>query len=323
MVSQLENESYQAMGVARRHAVGPNPPFGVYIRCYARRCFKNPVLKLGGDSSHRGTQRCAWAGSARKGEAVIVGVYFSGTGNTKHCVETFVRLCDPVGTAVPLESPEVCRTAAGRDLLVLGYPVYFSNAPRIVQDFIAENGALFAGRRVFLIATMGLFSGDGTGCAARLLQRCGAEIVGGLHLKMPDCIGDEKVLKKSVEENRATVRRAEEKIADAARRLCAGAPTREGLGVAARMAGLFGQRLWFYGKTAGYKQKPDIDRKRCSGCGRCTRLCPMGNLALEGGKAVARGRCTLCYRCFGHCPEQALTILGKQVYEQCLFENYR
>jgi hypothetical protein len=49
---------------------------------------------------------------------------------------------------------------------------------------------------------MGLFSGDGTGCSARLLKKYGAKIVGGLHIKMPDCIGDVKLLKKTLDANK-------------------------------------------------------------------------------------------------------------------------
>ena len=49
---------------------------------------------------------------------------------------------------------------------------------------------------------MGLFSGDGAGILGRLLQQYGAEIIGGLHLRMPDSIGDEKVLKRPLEKNK-------------------------------------------------------------------------------------------------------------------------
>ena len=34
------------------------------------------------------------------------------------------------------------------------------------------------------------------------------------------------------------------------------------------------------------------------------------------------GKCTMCYRCFSNCPKQAITIIGKQVYEQSKFEKY-
>lgn len=170
---------------------------------------------------------------------------------------------------------------------------------------------------------MGLFSGDGTGCSARLFQKYSAVILGGLHLKMPDCIGDEKLLKKSIEENRELISKAEKKISIAASSLKEGRPHKEGLGFLYHMAGLFGQRLWFYGKAASYKQKPNIDAEICIGCGRCAAICPMDNILIEKGKAISHNQCTLCYRCFSQCPTKALTILGKQVHEQCFFEKYR
>ena len=50
-----------------------------------------------------------------------------------------------------------------------------------------------------------------------MLEGYGACITGGLHLKMPDSIGDEKALKRPLEKNKALVREAEIKIKDAAR----------------------------------------------------------------------------------------------------------
>jgi hypothetical protein len=64
--------------------------------------------------------------------------------------------------------------------------------PKILRDFIIQNKELWENKKVFVIATMGLFSGDGAGILGRLLQQYGAEIIGGLHLKMPDSIGDKK-----------------------------------------------------------------------------------------------------------------------------------
>ena len=48
---------------------------------------------------------------------------------------------------------------------------------------------------------MGAFSGDGTGCLARVLKRYGAIILGGMQFRMPDAVCDSKLLKKSLEEN--------------------------------------------------------------------------------------------------------------------------
>lgn len=253
----------------------------------------------------------------------LTGVFFSGTGNTKHCVEKFIKCFDTGKAAVPIESTDVRIRIAEDEFIVFGYPIYFSNIPKIVRGFILGNGDCFAGKKVFLLATMGLFSGDGAGCSARLLKKSGAQIVGGLHVKMPDCIGDKKLLKKPLEENKRIVREADEKIRLAAQRLKDGNPAKDGLNPFDHMAGLFGQRLWFYGETASYQKKPDIDRQKCTGCGLCVKLCPMKNLRLSNGKAVSGEKCTLCYRCFSRCPVRALTILGKEVFEQCLFEDYQ
>jgi len=236
-------------------------------------------------------------------------------------VEHFVKKYDSHSAAIAMESPNVLSGISQHDFIVFGYPVYFSNAPKIVQDFIQNNAAHFRAKKIFIIATMGLFSGDGTGCTARLFQKYGAAIIGGLHLKMPDSIGDEKVLKRTAEKNRSLIAEADRKIEAAVQKLKFNNAPREGLGFLYHMAGLFGQRLWFYGKSTSYKKKPDIDTAECIGCGKCVDLCPMKNLSIENGKAVSSNQCTLCYRCFSRCPAKAITILGKKVYEQWEFTD--
>lgn len=79
---------------------------------------------------------------------------------------------------------------------------------------------------------------------ARLLKRYGAEIVGGLHMKMPDSIGDVKALKRDFTANKELVRNAEQKICKAVSEPKNGKPPREGLGIGAHLAELFGQSLF-------------------------------------------------------------------------------
>ena len=214
----------------------------------------------------------------------MIGIYLSGTGNTKHCVEKLVNLLDDTARCIPLETPY------------------------IINMLENEN-------------TMGLFSGDGTGCTARLLKKYGAEILGGLQIKMPDSVRDSKLLKKGIEENRQIVKNADKRIEQTAEQIKRGIYPKEGLSFIAHIKGLFGQRLWFYRKTIYYTDKLKISDS-CIGCGLCSKECPMKNIKMKENRAVPGKRCTMCYRCISLCPQKAITLLGKKVQEQCRLEKY-
>ena len=214
----------------------------------------------------------------------MIGIYLSGTGNTKHCVEKLVNLLDDTARCIPLETPY------------------------IINMLENEN-------------TMGLFSGDGTGCTARLLKKYGAEILGGLQIKMPDSVCDSKLLKKGIEENRQSVKNADKRIEQTAEQIKRGIYPKEGLSFIAHIKGLFGQRLWFYRKTIYYTDKLKISDS-CIGCGLCSKECPMKNIKMKENRAVPGKRCTMCYRCISLCPQKAITLLGKKVQEQCRLEKY-
>lgn len=246
----------------------------------------------------------------------MIGVYFSGTGNTKFCVDRFLQAYASSNNSFSIEEHETLEKIKHEDALVLGYPVQFSNIPKILRDYIVEHQQIWKGKKIFIIATMGLFSGDGAGILARLLAHYGAIIVGGLHLIMPNSISDGRALGRSLEKNKALVMKANRKIARAASHVKNGRPPQEGLGIAAHFAGLFGQRLYFSWKTKNYTDQLKINASNCIGCGLCEKLCPMGNITVANGIAVSGDRCTMCYRCISQCPKQAITLLGKRVFQQ-------
>lgn len=252
----------------------------------------------------------------------MLGIYFSGTGNSKFAAECFCKNYDKDSKALSIEDQDAISEIKRSDLLVFSYPVQYSTVPKILRDFITNNSELWMNKKVFIIATMGLFSGDGSGILGRLLHGFGAEVIGGLHLKMPDSIGDEKALKRPLEKNKELVRAAESKIKESVRLLKEGNPTREGLGPLYQMAGLFGQRLYFGHKTKEYSSKLKINADKCVVCGLCVKLCPMNNITVASGKAVSGNQCTMCYRCINKCPKQAITLLGKNIVEQSVIEKY-
>lgn len=144
----------------------------------------------------------------------MVGIYFSGTGNTKYCLNKFLEYYseNKENKLYSIEDRNCIKEIIANKEITLAYPIYYSDLPIIVRNFIIDNKEIFKNKNIFIIVTMGLFSGDGVGCSARLLKKYGANIIGGLHLKIPDCIGDEKALKKSLEENKLVVKKANIKI---------------------------------------------------------------------------------------------------------------
>ena len=160
---------------------------------------------------------------------------------------------------------------------------------------------------------MEIFSGDGTGCAARILRRAGAKITGGAHIRMPAFILDVAIFSYSAQKNERLIKEAKAKLECASEAFAAGKPPQEGLGVLCRIAGLLRQRLWMkiWDKTPFAKRKPSLDTSRCNGCGECAKSCPMQNIKIAHGKAKFGERCTICYRCVNKCRQKAITILGK------------
>ena len=135
----------------------------------------------------------------------MIGIYFSGTGNTKLCVDKFLQEYDHSQNIFSIEDKWTLEEIKNNHEIVIGYPVQYSNIPKILRDYVMSNQYIWKGKKVFVIATMGLFSGDGAGILARLLNSYGAVIAGGLHLIMSDSIGDLKVLKRSPEKNKELV----------------------------------------------------------------------------------------------------------------------
>ena len=52
----------------------------------------------------------------------MIGIYLSGTGNSKHCVEKFVQLLDENGRTFPIENPQVIEEIKKETDIVVGYP---------------------------------------------------------------------------------------------------------------------------------------------------------------------------------------------------------
>ena len=67
-----------------------------------------------------------------------------------------------------------------------------------------------------------------------------------------------------------------------------------------------------------------IDEETCTGCGLCVSVCKDFSLTLKNGKAVLSGQsifgCTGCGHCMAICPEGAISIRGREISPEDLFD---
>ena len=63
----------------------------------------------------------------------MLGIYFSGTGNTRHAVERFVTAIDNSAKSLSIEDCGVLGELAKHEMIVFGFPVYYSNIPKIAK----------------------------------------------------------------------------------------------------------------------------------------------------------------------------------------------
>lgn len=63
-------------------------------------------------------------------------------------------------------------------------------------------------------------------------------------------------------------------------------------------------------KLAEIKAKQMSVSAQCIGCGQCEKLCPKGNIRLEGGRPVFGTSCIQCLSCLQYCPKEAIHLGG-------------
>jgi ferredoxin len=85
------------------------------------------------------------------------------------------------------------------------------------------------------------------------------------------------------------------------------------------VAGLEGQlsdvrgRIQRLGAAPGGKRRAVVDRLRCTGCGMCERVCPVGAIRVSHVAYVDNDRCTGCGLCAQNCPQGAINLSGKAI----------
>lgn len=263
--------------------------------------------------------------------------YFSGTGNTRWVAREIARNVDDRALVRSIESTTIAEAddlIDGASLVGFGYPIYASDLPQPMKDFLSAL-APHPGKTAFVFCTQWMFSGDGARAAMRYLRHAGFAVRFAEHFRMPndisvtairfpytnDPVRIGRVLARSARRAAVFGRRVRgdppRRVLDALR------PRRRGFSPFSRFLGWF-QRVPVRATFERWRNDIAVDPARCTRCGRCIRLCPSGNLTYDSAADAfpTRGTCVLCMRCYDFCPESAVAYM-KRLHDLRRGEPYR
>lgn len=250
---------------------------------------------------------------------------FSGTGNTWWTAKEFKRQLESYEHLVDIISienkefrlKEVAARINGCDIMGVAYPVYSSEMPPIMIDYLTRLAEHFprpqkVKRRALSITTMGWFSGDGALTPAPYLEKLGFELSWAYNFVMPFNMGIPNLKfgpppEEEIEEKKRIVK---EKIAELSAKIRENRKSLQGRGLWDRFLG-WGQR--FFSTSMMHKLNIAVNEERCVRCGICWKSCPTGNIIYHQSKDSfsTKKSCTYCLRCYNFCPKLAIKVYGK------------
>ena len=229
--------------------------------------------------------------------------YFSGTGNSLYVAR---HLADALGERL---SPMTFPTPTDDEVVGLVFPVYGWGIPNIVDKFARNLKASLLGGRLeggFLYAVM--TCGDDMGYADNILEKAlGRKLDAAFSVLMPDVyvclpgfdVDSKEECREKFEQEEVAVKEIAACISQrqAVRRLKRG-------GFPWTKTYIIRPLFNRYLVTDKYFR---VDASKCISCGRCRKLCPVGNIIVDEVPHW-QSNCTGCLACYHACPYHAINF---------------
>lgn len=247
-------------------------------------------------------------------------VYFSGTGNTAYIAHQIRdgllgRGLEASSYSIEedvMKSMESLKEIIDHtDLLFIGYPIYGSKAPKIMEAFIESLPTCREDKSVVVFTTVALMSGDGPIYLKKTLNNKGYDLIYAREFIMnnnfnvpgfPDVlrVGNEEKINKRLKKSDFRVDQLIDKLLSDKKKL---------------------QGNNLVGKALGATQRAHVDsliekicdtmlveHSRCNTCQLCIKKCPVHNIQLTHGQISFKDQCIGCMRCYHLCPKEAINI---------------
>lgn len=232
--------------------------------------------------------------------------FFSGTGNSQYIAEQFAKRMGIKVYSIeePLDFDCLLRD---EDTIAVCYPIYGSCVPRIMREFVLQHRPHFETKKLIILCTQMLFSGDGARAFARIIPGCDDRVIYAEHFLMPNNICNFFLFPISEKEAAVKPLKALKKLDRVCLHIQNSVVKRRGWNIFSTLLGKT-QNI-AYPKLEKKGRSSFIADESCIGCGLCVKCCPVHNLEMRNGTVVQKDRCILCYRCVNRCPKQSCTVL--------------
>lgn len=233
-------------------------------------------------------------------------IYFSGTGNSLAIARSIAEATKD--QVLPLVEA-VRQDLSHEKRIGLVYPSYDFNAPPAVRNLVPRL-KLNPQAYVFIIIPCGAQAGNSSWTIRKLLRQKGIEVAYIHKIRVPD--NSAIVFGRNPNDQKWKFERFSKRLETIVSDIRAERR--------AHHYSWWSPLAWIMGTERMQEWmirtfRPSVNAEKCIGCGICTRVCPMRNIALtdretpndRSAEVAAIGpHCTACLACLHACPQQAI-----------------
>lgn len=234
--------------------------------------------------------------------------YFSATGNSLEIARKIAKvLGDCVIKSMATKAPSEPVGGPGESVGFI-FPVFYNGLPRLVKRFI-EKLHIYPGTYCFAIANSGGTRANSLGMLEEVLFKKQMSLSYAEEIKMPGnyIVGHQA---PSSEKVKKMLEAADDKVEKTARAIA----------VEERKPVILKAQLWskIINRSYLYKNTNEWDEEflttgKCTGCGRCAKVCPVDNIKIEKQRPVWQHSCEHCLACIHWCPFEAIEYGQKTI----------
>jgi len=244
--------------------------------------------------------------------------FFSGTGNTWWASRQIARQLNKIGwnaayhSIEQIDPAEISPLMDSADVIGFGFPIYGSDAPANFKSFLRTLPVLTPPKPAFGFVTQWLWSGDGCNFLEKSLAEKGFHLRWTVEFNMFNNIALPVVplpYEPDTEKLAPRLPPLEDQVNDFCMRITNGQPY--------RMHNRWHNKLSAWIQRGPFRLTHDkwgsywsVDAEKCTGCERCARICPVGNISMHANLARHNDHCVMCLRCFNFCPDYAVRYLN-------------